>query len=92
VFSQIEKLKTKGVTAEEIAKVKETERREWETNVKRNEYWVGQLAARDEAREPLAGVLAFPARLAAITPQQIQQASLLLRKENYVRVSLLPEK
>ena len=92
VFRQIDLLKTKGVTAAEIAKVKETQRREWETNVKRNEYWVGQIASRDEAHEKLADASNFPARLQQITAAQINAAAALLRKDNYVRVSLLPEK
>lgn len=92
VFEQIEKLKKEPVTAEELAKVKEAQRREWETNLKRNAYWAGQIIARDRAGEPIADVLSFPQRLNTATPAMLQQAALrFLRSDNYVRVSLYPE-
>ncbi len=92
VFQQIARLQKDGVSAEEIAKVKETQKREWETAVKRNEYWVNQIAAKRDAGENVADLLKVPERLDKITAAQIQAASLLIRKDNYVRVSLLPEK
>lgn len=92
IFAEIAKLRTKGVTAEEVAKVKETQRRGWETNLKQNGYWLGQIVARDTGNEPLADVLTFPARLQKITAAQIREAASLLRADNYVRVSLVPEK
>lgn len=93
VFQQIALLKTKGVTAAEIAKVKEAQRRGWETNMKRNEYWLGVISSRDEAREPLRDALTFPRRLNAITAAQINNAArVFLNEKNYVRVSLVPEK
>lgn len=92
IFSEIEKLQSNGVTAEEVAKVKETQRRQWETSMKQNGYWVGQIAGRDMAGEPVSDVLSFPVRLEKMTAGQIQRASLLMRKGNYVRVSLVPER
>jgi zinc protease len=93
VFEQIDKLKREGPTADELARVKETQRREWETNLKRNGYWVGQIVARDRAGEPIADVLSFPDRLAGATTGMLQDAARrYLRADNYVRVSLLPER
>jgi zinc protease len=93
VFEQIEKLKRDGPTADELARVKETQRREWETNLKRNAYWIGQIAARDRLGEPIADVLSFPDRLNTATPEMLRTAAQrYLRMENYVRVSLYPEK
>ena len=93
VFEQIEKLKRDGPTADELARVKETQRREWETNLKRNAYWIGQIAARDRLGEPIADVLSFPDRLSTATPEMLRTAAQrYLRMENYVRVSLYPEK
>ncbi|HUP88208.1 MAG TPA: insulinase family protein [Longimicrobiales bacterium] len=92
VFQQIDLLKAKGVTAEEVAKVKETQKRSWETNVKRNDYWLGQIIARDEGKERFADVLTLPSRIDKITAQQIARTADLLRRDNYVRVTLLPEK
>lgn len=93
VFQQIALLKSKGVSAEEIAKAKETQRRGWETNVKRNEYWVGVISSRDEAGEPLAAIMTFPQRLNRITAAQIDNAArVFLNEKNFVRVSLRPER
>ena len=93
VFEQIEKLKRDGPTADELARVKETQRREWETSLKRNAYWIGQIAARDRLGEPIADVLSFPDRLSTATPEMLRTAAQrYLRMENYVRVSLYPEK
>jgi zinc protease len=93
VFEQIEKFKKEGPTAEEMAKVKETQRREWETNLKRNGYWISQIAARDRVGEPIADVLSFPQRLNTATPAMLQSAAQkYLRTDNYVRVSLVPER
>lgn len=92
VFQQIDLLKSKGVTAAEIAKVKETQKRGWETNIKRNEYWLSQIGARDETGEKLADVLTLPAQLDAISAKQIVATASLMRRDRFVRVSLLPEK
>ena len=93
VFEQIEKIKREPPTADELAKVKETQKREWETSIKRNAYWVAQIAARDRAGESIADVLTFPQRLETATPAMIQSAAQrFLRTDNYVRVSLYPER
>jgi zinc protease len=92
VFEQIEKFKREGPTADEMAKVKETQRREWETNLKRNGYWAGQITARDMMGEPIADILTFPDRLNTATPAMLQEAARrYLRVDRYVRVSLYPE-
>jgi zinc protease len=92
IFDEIEKLQKTGPTADEVAKVKEGQRRQWETNMKENAYWLGQIAAREMAGEPVRDVLSFPARLENVTAAQIRQAAALMRKDNYVRVSLVPER
>lgn len=93
VFEQIEKFKREGPTADELAKVKETQRREWETNLKRNGYWASQIGARDRMGEPIADILTFPNRLNTATPAMLQDAARkYLRNDRYVRVSLYPER
>jgi zinc protease len=92
VFEQIEKFKREGPTADELAKVKEAQRREWETNLKRNGYWAAQIAGRDRMGEPIADILTFPNRLNAATAAMLQTAARdYLRTDRYVRVSLYPE-
>ncbi len=92
VFEQIDKLKREGPTAAEMAKVKETQRREWETNIKRNAYWANQIIARERLGEPLADVLTFPQRLENATAAMVKTAAQrYLDTNNVVRVSLMPE-
>lgn len=43
VFTEIERLKAEGPSAEDVDKVKEMERRDLETNARQNQYWAGSL-------------------------------------------------
>jgi zinc protease len=90
-FAEIERLQGEGPDTATLAKVKETQRREWQTNLRENGFWLGQLAraARDGA-DP-RGLLGFPARVDALTTEMIRDAARkYLSRERYVRVSLLP--
>ncbi|HEY8507628.1 MAG TPA: insulinase family protein, partial [Steroidobacteraceae bacterium] len=93
VFAQIESLKRDGPSPDELAKVKEAQRREWETNMRRNSWWIAQIVAREMLGEPIADVETFPQRLEAVTAEQITSAARnYLRTDRYVRVSLVPER
>ena len=92
VFAEIERIKTSGPDAAALAKVKEQLRRDYETNIKQNEYWLSVLLREAEAGEPAKGVLDFPQRVDAVTAEQIRAAArTYLDTRNYIRVSLLPE-
>jgi zinc protease len=90
-FEEIARLQTEGPDSATLAKVKETQRREWQTSLRENGFWLGQLAraARDDS-DP-RGLLGFPARVDALTVEMIKEAATVyLSRERYVRVSLLP--
>jgi zinc protease len=92
VFAEIEKLKAEGPDAAAFAKMKEQQRRGYETSLQRNEFWTSVLMREAETGERAAGALDLVQRLDALTPAQIQQAArLYLDTANYVRVSLLPQ-
>jgi zinc protease len=92
VFAEIEALKRNGPDAEALAKVKEQQRRQYETSLQQNEYWQSVLLREAETGEPAAGVLDFPERLQAVTSEQVRDAARrYFDMTNYVRVSLLPE-
>jgi zinc protease len=92
VFAEIERLKAEGPDAAAFAKMKEQQRRGYETSLQRNEFWTSVLMREAETGESAAGALDFVDRLNALTPAQIQQAArLYLDTANYVRVSLLPQ-
>jgi zinc protease len=92
VFQEVEKIKLSGPDAETLQKVKETHKRGYETNLQQNGYWLGQIAAAVQYDEPVGGFLDLPARIDAITAEQIAQAArTFLRSDRYVRVSIFPE-
>jgi zinc protease len=92
VFTVLESVKAGGPDATALANVREQQRRAFETNVRRNEYWLSLLLRQSETGEPAADALAFPQRLDAVTAAQVQDAARrYLDTENYVRVSLVPE-
>jgi zinc protease len=93
VFGVIEQLQNQGPTAADLAKVKETQRRAYEKGLRENDFWLGQLLARSENAEDLRNVLTYPAVVDALTAERIRDtARKYLRKENYVRISLFPER
>ncbi|NVM56519.1 MAG: insulinase family protein, partial [Desulfobacterales bacterium] len=59
VFEQIDSLKTFGTTVKYLTKVKETQRRERETNLKRNEFWLSIIETYDYHGEALPDILKY---------------------------------
>jgi zinc protease len=93
VFTVIDSMKANGPTAADLAKVKETQRRSYELGLRENSFWLQQLMTRTQNEEDLRNVLTYPAVVDAVTPQQIRDtARKYLRMDNYVRVSLYPER
>jgi zinc protease len=93
VFTVIEQLQTTGPSAADLAKVKETQRRSFEKGMRENNFWVSQLQARTENNEDLRNVLSYPNLVDALTADRVRDAARkYLRKDNYVRISLFPEK
>jgi zinc protease len=93
VFQQIELLKTNGPTAQQLADVKETFLRDFEQSTHNNGYMLNQIALRYEYGEDMATFMAIPDLYRKLTPATIQDAAkTYLDMNNYVRVTLLPEK
>jgi zinc protease len=93
VFAHIEKVQSQGVAAATLDKVKETQRRTFETSLKENAFWLSQFLSAAQIGEEPGAFLRYPSLIDALTAQQIQDAAKrYLRKDNYVRVSLYPER
>jgi zinc protease len=93
VFAVIDTLKTKPISAADLAKVKEALIRAREVELKQNNYWAGNILARDQAHEDISGLLgAYDDMIKNLTGATIQEAA---RKyfdvNNYARFVLLPE-
>jgi zinc protease len=93
VLALIDSLKAQPPSAADVNKVKEAFTREREVNLKQNAYWLGNIMAREQAGEDLAGLLApYDEMVKNITPAMIQNAARkYFNTSNYARFVLLPE-
>jgi zinc protease len=92
VFQQIDSLKTVGLSEKYLTKVKETQRREWETNLKENRYWLRSLGFKTFHGEDPADILNYNRRIEQLSLAAIQRAAQrYFNTDNYVRVMLYPE-
>jgi zinc protease len=93
VFKQIDTLKVEGPAADVVERIKEQERRERETARRTNGYWLAQLLRGTQIGDPPGAFLAADALTEQLTPAKVQEAARRwLDTNNYVRVTLFPEK
>jgi zinc protease len=93
VFKEIDQLKTTGPTDKQVADVKETFLRDQETNMKQNGYLLGQIANRYQIGEDLTSLFNLADFYNKIDAATIKDAArLYLKNDNFVKVTLLPEK
>lgn len=93
VFAEIDSLKKTEPTTEELGKVQEIMRRNLETGLEQNGYWLGQILSYDRQGLPLADIASERSYVDALTPSAVRAAARrYLDDRQYVLVSLLPEK
>jgi zinc protease len=93
VLTEIELLKTKGPTDEQVNDVKQALERDYETNSQQNGYLVSQLSVKYEYGEDLGSFFHIVDLYKAIDNKAIQDAAkLYFDTANYVQVTLFPEK
>ena len=93
VFEEIEKLKADGPTEKELNDEKEALLREFETNSKQNGYLLSQISAKYQVGEDVGGIWDTPEMYKTLDAASIQEAAkMYLNTNNYVRVTLVPEK
>ena len=95
VFQEVEGMKNGQLTSGQMMLVREALQRQFESNVEDNGYWLDQITQR-YGNNDAAGVEAIstlPNRIKALTAADIQQAAqTYLNTNNYVKVTLVPEK
>jgi zinc protease len=92
VFQQIDSLKRVGPTPDEVDKVKEMQRRDRETQLRQNSYWLSQLIVAERYGLDPRNILTYEELIESLTPEAIREAAnRYLPTDNYVRVSLYPE-
>jgi len=91
VFEEIERLKADGPDAQMVDNIREAQRRSKETNLERNAYWLGRLAALENARLDIREIPSY-GLIEGWTAEQVRQAAnRYLRTDRYMKFVLLPE-
>ena len=92
VMSEVEKLRRDGPTETEVSSVRETEKRELETSLRQNGYWLNSLQAMHLLQRDPKGILRRIERAESLTPDNVHA---VLRKylppDRYAVVTLMPE-
>ena len=93
VLKQMDILRKKGPSIENLNKVKEQMIRERETDVKRNGWWVRKLENLYYYGDPKTNIDEYNIQVNKVTPKDIQDlANKYFNNNNYVKVYLKPEK
>lgn len=92
VFSLIDTLRQNGISGDYLAKIKEMDLKEWETNVKQNGYWMSLLYQYFRYNEDPDKIMNYPVLVKSLTAEDIRQAAVrYLDPKRYVKVTLFPE-
>ena len=94
IFKEIERMKASGPAESEVTDTREALLRTYETNLRQNGFWLNQFSADyQRGEEPGATLRTYTDSVKAITPASIQSAATrYFNVENYVRVTLMPER
>ena len=91
VWAQIDSFKTAGPPEHDMAKVREAQRRQRETDLRENGFWMGQLMFYDRYGWDL-GLIDDEPLSATLTAADVRDAARrFLDSANYVQVTLVPE-
>jgi zinc protease len=92
VWTQLQDLAANGPDAETLAKVAATHRRDDETNLKTNGYWLGQLAEHQRLGSDPRLILQRGALVDGLTADLVKQtARMVVDPANVIKVVLLPQ-
>ena len=83
----------KGIDDKDMAKVKETLKKQYEVQIKNNDYWLQSLSKSFIDQTDPAWILAYPGKVEGVTGAQLQQlCKKLMNTPNYIKAVLYPEK
>jgi len=92
-LAEIDKIKANGPTDEDLNKIKETWKQQYDVNIKDNNFWARQIIQSIELGSSATEVLSYEKRIAALTSKDVKDAAnKYLDMKNYVQVVLNPEK
>ena len=91
VFEEIGRIKADGPDAETVDKVRESQRRSKETNLRENGYWLGRIEGMDQQGRDLTLIPSYDL-IEGWTAEQVQEAAnRYLREDRYAKFVLYPE-
>ena len=91
-FEEINNIRENGVSDEDLKKIKETQRRHREENLKKNRYWVNQLNSYYTNKLDLDSFYEREKLVEALTSEDIIAAvNKYLNMNEYIKVVLMPE-
>jgi zinc protease len=89
---EINILKTNGVTELDITKFSSEESRQYELQLKDNEFWLNWLSSQYENGDDLLLVLKYPELIKQVNTASVKAAAnLYLNENNFIKLILLPE-
>ncbi len=92
-LAEIDKIKSKGPTSEDLNKVKETWKQQYMVNIKDNAFWAKQLLQSVELETNAEEVITYEKRIASLTSKDVQATAVkYLDMKNFVQIVLNPEK
>ncbi len=92
VLTQLDSVKSFGIDASYISKVQEIQRRDHETSLRENSFWLGALSFACINRENPADILDYTKLVGNLDSEDIRSAAArYLNGNNYIQVVLMPE-
>ncbi len=92
VFEEIENIRKNGPTAQDLQKVKEAQRREMETNLKENGFWLSNLQRYYFMKQDPSAIMEYEEIISALTTEELKEtANQYFNMDRYVKVVLYPE-
>ncbi len=93
VFDEIRKIQADGPTEKDLMKVKETQRREMETNLKQNQYWLRGLERAYFFGQDPTDIVTYEESIEKLAADDLKEtANKYFNFDQYVQVVLYPEK
>lgn len=92
VFQVIDSVQVYGVDISYIDKVKESQRRSYESQFERNRFWLSNLVSYAMREDDPALILAYPDLIDTLNPDMVKEAAnSFINKDNFVQFVLRPE-
>ena len=93
VYDNIDYLKKNGVSQEKITKVQETQRRERETDLQENSFWLNTIRYTDQYGKDISAIEKYAKQIDALNSDELKKAfNRFFDMSNHIEMVLEPEK